>query len=76
MAAVIPPRQFGTGGPRFGTGADPQQTIKTEGPGLIRTFFNGVALAAGWFTVAGIVNYIKNRPSGDSPSAGYIDEGE
>jgi hypothetical protein len=69
MAAVNQHQQ-----PKFGTGAD--TTVKTEGPGLFRTFLNGMALAAGWFTVAGLISYVKNRPAASDESAGFIDEGE
>lgn len=48
------PKGFGTGGQRFGTGADPETVIKTEGPGILRTIVNGMAFATGFLIVGAI----------------------
>lgn len=58
---------------RFGTGATPTEVVKTEGPGVARTFVNGMALAAGWFAVVGVIKLVQ-KSLADSPENESMDE--
>lgn len=62
----------------IGTGATTEEVVKTEGPGLARTFLNGMMLAGGWFAMAGIIKVVSNALKGEDDTnldnGPFIDE--